>query len=202
MSTTAADNAFRERIEHAESLIRNLERDCDPATRARLQEIVQTLLDFHGTGLARIVDHLRESGTAGEAVLDRLAQDELVASLLLLYDLHPLGIEARVRQALERVRPYLKSHGGSVDLLGIHDGVVQLRLEGSCHGCGSSAATVKQLLEEAVLAAAPEITRVEAEGVASGVAPAAAFVSVDELVHRSNSKQGSRPLPVANPTVH
>lgn len=201
MSTTAADSAFRERIEQAETLIRNLESDADPATRARLQEIVQTLLDFHGTGLARILDHLREAGAPGEAILDRLAQDDLVASLLLLYDLHPLGVEARVRQALERVRPYLRSHGGSVELLGVQEGVVKVRLEGSCHGCGSSAATVKQLLEEAILAAAPEIARVEAEGMASPAAPVSAFVSVDELLQKNGSKHGSRALPVANPTA-
>lgn len=190
MAMTAADNAFRERIEHVESLIRELERSADPATRARMQEIVQALLDYHGTGLARILEHLNEAGEVGQAVLSQLVQDDLVSSMMLLYDLHPLGVQARVEQALERVRPYLKSHGGSVELLGIRDAVVRVRLEGNCHGCGSSAATVKQLLEEAILAAAPEVTEVEAEGVAAPAVAAAAFIGVDQLVLKNGSKNG------------
>ena len=74
-----------------------------------------------------------------------------MGGLLLLHGLHPLDLEARVRQALDKVRPYLRSHGGNVELLGVDEGVVRLRLEGSCHGCPSSAATMRQTIEEAIL---------------------------------------------------
>ena len=69
-------------------------------------------------------------------------EDELVAHLLLLHGLHPVPVRERVRGALDEVRPYLVAHGGGVELLGVADGVVRLRLEGACNGCPSSALTL------------------------------------------------------------
>ena len=85
--------------------------------------------------------------------------------LLLLYGLHPVPLETRVMGALDKVRPYLDSHGGNVELLGVADGVVRLRLQGSCKTCPSSAMTLKLAIEEAVYAAAPDVAAIEAEGV-------------------------------------
>lgn len=91
-------------------------------------------------------------------------RDEVVSGLLLLHGLHPDGLEDRVAQALEQVRPALQSHGGNVELLDVREGVVHLRLEGNCHGCPSSAATMKSTIEEAILAHAPEIVSIEVQG--------------------------------------
>ena len=66
------------------------------------------------------------------------------------------------------MRPYLRSHGGNVELLGVADGVVRLRLEGNCDGCPSSAATMTQTIEEAILAKAPDVAVVEVEGLEDG----------------------------------
>jgi Fe-S cluster biogenesis protein NfuA len=93
-----------------------------------------------------------------------LADDELLAHLLLLHDLHPVDVGTRVANALEEVRPYLGSHGGDVELLGVEEGVARLRLNGTCDGCPSSAVTLKHSIETAILRAAPELERVEAEG--------------------------------------
>jgi nitrite reductase/ring-hydroxylating ferredoxin subunit len=62
------------------------------------------------------------------------------------------------------VRPYLESHGGDVELLGVEDGVVRLALRGSCDGCASSTATLKLAIEDAIHKAAPDVEGVEAEG--------------------------------------
>jgi Fe-S cluster biogenesis protein NfuA/nitrite reductase/ring-hydroxylating ferredoxin subunit len=64
------------------------------------------------------------------------------------------------------VRPYMQSHGGNVELLGVEGGVARVRLEGSCDGCPSSTVTLKLAIEEAIMKAAPDLERVEAEGVA------------------------------------
>ena len=45
------------------------------------------------------------------------------------------------------------------------DGVVRLRMQGSCHGCPSSAMTLKNAIEEAIYAAAPDVAAIEVEGV-------------------------------------
>jgi Fe-S cluster biogenesis protein NfuA/nitrite reductase/ring-hydroxylating ferredoxin subunit len=128
------------------------------------EELVRLLVGLYGDGLGRIVAALADEGAAGAAVLDRLTADPLVESLLLLHDLHPLDVDARVQRALDRVRPYLGSHAGGVQYLGVHDGVARLRLEGSCHGCPSSTVTVQLAIQGAVQDAAPEVTDVVVEG--------------------------------------
>jgi Fe-S cluster biogenesis protein NfuA len=93
------------------------------------------------------------------------AADELVASLLLVQDLHPEPLDDRVEGALESVRPFLARHGGDVELLALDDemGAVKLRLLGNCDGCPSSAATLRGAVEVAILEAAPEVTRIVVE---------------------------------------
>lgn len=69
----------------------------------------------------------------------------------------------RVEQALESVRPYLKSDGGDVRIHAIHsDGSVELELMGSCESCSMSHMTMKAGLEEAIKRVAPEVSRVSA----------------------------------------
>jgi Fe-S cluster biogenesis protein NfuA len=164
MMTTLDAKEFQAELQRLDRLVQAAERFTDPAVQAHTREIVSALLSLHGAGLARLLAHLEEAGSAGRAVLDASAGDEVVAGLLLLHGLHPVAVEARVRQALDDVRPYLRSHGGNVELLGVRDGVVRLRLVGSCHSCPSSAVTMRQTIEEAILDKAPDVERVEVEG--------------------------------------
>src|SRR5262249_8168482 len=119
---------------------------------------------LYGDGLARVTAILAAHGEAGDGMLAALTEDPLVASLLVLHDLHPLSTDERISRALDQVRPYLGSHAGGVQYLGVRDGVARLRLEGSCHGCPSSTVTVRLAIETAVRDAAPEVTEVEVEG--------------------------------------
>ncbi len=135
--------------------------------QTRTREMVQALLDLHGTGLERLLEHIAEAGEAGRAILDSCVEDDVVGGLLLLHGLHPLDLEARLHQALEGVRPFVDSHGGNVELLGVRDGVVRLRLHGGGHSCPSSARTMQQTIEEAIYGKAPEVTAVEMEGEAA-----------------------------------
>jgi Fe-S cluster biogenesis protein NfuA len=142
-------------------------KDAAPAA----EELVRLLVGLYGDGLAHIVATLRDDGGPGVAMLHKLAEDPLVESLLLLHDLHPLDVDARVQRALDRVRPYLGSHAGGVEYLGTADGVARLRLEGSCHGCPSSTVTVQLAIQGAVQDAAPEVTEVVVEGMTAPSAP-------------------------------
>jgi len=150
-----------------EGLLAELRTITDRRARETAEELVRSLLELYGGGLARMMDIVFESGSGGE-LFDRFAADDLVASLLLLHDLHPEDAESRILYALDVVRPYLASHGGDVQLLGILDGVVRLRLLGSCHGCPSSSVTMKLAIEKAIGEAAPEVTRIEVEGAGEG----------------------------------
>jgi Fe-S cluster biogenesis protein NfuA len=136
------------------------------------EELVRLLVGLYGDGLARIMAVLNDGGEAGSALQDQLIADPLVESLLLLHDLHPLSIDDRIQRALDQVRPYLGSHAGGVMYLGVSDGVAQLRLEGSCHGCPSSTVTVQLAIEGAVRDAAPELTDVVVEGMTAPPEPA------------------------------
>jgi Fe-S cluster biogenesis protein NfuA len=139
-------------IDRVEALLDTVE-TFPPPQREVATELVQALLDMYGEGLSRIV-------AAGPVPVE----DELVAHLLLLHGLHPVPLHERVIGALDEVRPYLVAHGGGVELVGVDEGVVRLRLEGACNGCPSSALTLKSAVEEAISRAAPDVERIEAEG--------------------------------------
>jgi Fe-S cluster biogenesis protein NfuA/nitrite reductase/ring-hydroxylating ferredoxin subunit len=152
------DREGRQLVAELEARLEQLERLEEPAQSVAL-DAVQALLQVYGEALRRVV-----AGLDGEAA--GLAEDELLSHLLVLHDLHPVPVEERIAQALDGVRPYLRSHGGEVELLAVEDGVARLRLEGSCKGCPSSAATLKLAIEDAIREAAPELAGIEAEGVA------------------------------------
>ncbi len=158
--------AVRRRMQRIETLIHEIQSNADPATRARLEEVIRLLLELHGGGLERMLELIWDAGAAGEAIIhDSFVNDDYVANMLLLHGLHPLDLETRVQGALEKVRPYLKTHGGNVELLAVDEGVVRLRLEGSCHGCPSSDLTLKLAIETRIYDDAPDVTRIEVEGV-------------------------------------
>ena len=137
------------------------------------EELVQLLVSLYGDGLSHIVAAMTAGGEAGRAMLDTLAADPVVEGLLLLHGLHPLDVDARIQRALDQVRPYLGSHAGGVQYLGVsEDGVARLRLEGTCHGCPSSTVTVRLAIEGAVQDAAPEVTQVVVEGMTAPPEPA------------------------------
>lgn len=144
-------------FDRVDGLIGRLEANPDPVVRETVRDLVRELLEFHAAGLGRVMELGRERGD----FCTRLSADPKVEPLLLLHGLHPEPVEARVERALVKVRPYLSSHGGSVELVGIEEGRVRLRLLGSCTGCPSSAETLKHSVEEAILAAAPDTEGVE-----------------------------------------
>jgi Fe-S cluster biogenesis protein NfuA/nitrite reductase/ring-hydroxylating ferredoxin subunit len=165
-----------EQIARVEGLLEQLDALPD-AAREIATQAMQALLDLYGEGLERIVDVVaeRDDGTLADA----LADDELVAHLLLLHGLHPVSVEERVGGALEGVLPYLESHGGNVQLLGVEDGIVHLRLEGSCSGCPSSSMTLKLAIEDAIFKAAPDVEGVRAEGAVSPADPSSGLLQLE-----------------------
>lgn len=73
------------------------------------------------------------------------------------------NIRERVVKALERVRPYLQSDGGDIDLIDITpDMTVKVKLTGACHGCPYSMQTLKAGVEQAIMKEVPEVKKVVA----------------------------------------
>ncbi|HEX4306060.1 MAG TPA: NifU family protein [Solirubrobacterales bacterium] len=170
-AAAAGDSSSEELLERVQRLSERVERLEDRQARDAAQELVAAILEMHGAGLARIGAVLDEAGAAGEAAKAKLVADPVVASLLLIHDLYPVPLEQRVGEALEEVRPYMESHDGNVELLGVEDGVVRLRLAGSCDGCPASASTLELAIKEALEKAAPDLAGLEVEGVVAEQAP-------------------------------
>jgi len=153
---------FRGQSEQVEKLAARLDQAGDPEVRAAALQLVQSVVELHGAALQRLVDKCL--GTAeGERVLAAALEDNLVAGMFLLHSLHPDDIETRVIRGLESVRPYLQSHGGDCELVSVRDGIVRLKLHGSCGSCPSSSVTLRDAVEEALYEAAPEIVEIVAE---------------------------------------
>lgn len=153
---------FTRRSDRIEELVSRIESTGDPAIRAVAQELVQAVIEMHGVALDRILGAVAEL-PGGAAVLADSASDGLVSGVLSLHGIHPVALETRVAAALEKTRPYLKSHGGEVELASVEDGVVHLRLRGACGSCSSSSETLKSTLESAIYDAAPEVVAVVAD---------------------------------------
>src|ERR687896_1888398 len=132
------EGGLQERVARMETLLGEIEALDDPSAKAKAAEMVGVLLDLYGEGMARMMEVVAQ-GEESERTFEAFAGDELVSHLLLLHGLHPLDVETRVIKALEEVRPYLQSHGGNVELMGIERGVARVRMQGSCDGCPSSA---------------------------------------------------------------
>jgi Fe-S cluster biogenesis protein NfuA len=157
---------FRLQTERVEKLAARLESAGDPEIRATALDLVQSVVELHGAALQRLVESLTRTA-AGQQVLSEALENDLVASMLLLHNLHPDDLETRVLRGLEKARPYLKSHGGDVELAAVRDGIVHLRLHGTCGSCPSSSATLKNAVEDALFEVAPDIVEIVAENAAA-----------------------------------
>jgi Fe-S cluster biogenesis protein NfuA/nitrite reductase/ring-hydroxylating ferredoxin subunit len=202
-ATDSSSDVLREAGERIETLL-NASSVNGVAARERAEDLVRQLTTLYGEGLARVLRILDAATVLEQPVWDALLADEVVAGLLLVHGLHPQDLETRVESALESVRPYLGTHGGNVELLGVTDeGVVSLRMLGSCDGCPSSSVTLELAVESAVEAAAPEVTSIQvttgsasAAGGASG-ALVAPVIPISALRSRIGDARGEESGPVS-----
>jgi Fe-S cluster biogenesis protein NfuA/nitrite reductase/ring-hydroxylating ferredoxin subunit len=157
--------------------------------RERAEQLVGEVVDLYGAGLSRIVAAVGDQADPG--MLNRLVADDLVASLLLVHGLHPHDVRRRVSDALDRVRPYLGSHGGDVHLLDIVGDTVQLQFAGSCKSCPSSAVTLELAVEDAIRAAAPEVSSIEVVAPDAGAGKPATVIPAESLLASVHSRAPS-----------
>jgi Fe-S cluster biogenesis protein NfuA len=153
---------FTRRSDRIEELVSRMESSGDPAMRAVAQELLQAVLELHAVALDRMLAAVNALPN-GDAASRTLAADELVSNVLSLHGINPIPVEERVASALEKARPYLKSHGGDVELASVEDGTVHVHLQGTCGSCSSSSETLKSTVESAIYDAAPEVVTVIAK---------------------------------------
>lgn len=169
--TDGAVDEPRVLADRVDALLSNFDSVSTPRQARELaDELARTIVTLYGHGLERVLSIMHDAlGEQSDGVFTRLCDDPFVESLLCLHDLHPYSVEERVQRALDGVRPYLKSHEGDITISSVDDGVVMLRLQGTCDGCPSSEATVKLAVERAILERVPEIREVRAENLTPAV---------------------------------
>jgi hypothetical protein len=174
------DNDFQKRVQKIGALVHDLESIADPASRAAAKELVQLLMDLHGTGLERILEIVFQSGGSGAQIIDDLGRDSLVSSLLILYGLHPEELQTRVERKLDQIRSKLHKMGAEATLVSVNGGDVRLRVTVDGHVCGSTSQAVRATVEEAVYEAAPDLASLVVEGLEEPVS--SGFVAVEKLL--------------------
>jgi len=179
----AGEQEFQKKIRQLGSLAGELDQMPEGGSNVATRELVQLLMDVHGTGLDRIMELVFESAD-GPALVDKFARDPIVGDLLLLYSLHPDNLETRVLEGLETASARVRKFDAQVDLISIRDGAIQVRLTTASHGCASTAENLKAIVEECIYNRAPDLSSL-AVLAPDGEAPSG-FVSVENLLKASS----------------
>ncbi|MGZ4049012.1 MAG: NifU family protein [Bacteroidia bacterium] len=152
--------------DHIQQLIEEIETLPDLKTRKMMEECIQEILSFYGKGLEKILKIISNgNSSAAKDIYNELIEDSFVNGLLLIHDLHPLDLKTRLYKALEKVKPYMDSHGGSVEIVSLENGIAKLKLAGNCKGCPSSSSTLELGIRQAIEEYCPDLLALEVEGV-------------------------------------
>ncbi|KAL1462544.1 hypothetical protein WDU94_014373 [Cyamophila willieti] len=105
-------------------------------------EIFATIMDFFSSGLPVLTDTQPSSDTAIHE-----DDDETVQMIKELLD--------------TRIRPTVQEDGGDIQFISFEDGVVKLKMQGSCTSCPSSVVTLKNGVQNMLQFYIPEVVAVE-----------------------------------------
>ncbi len=199
----AEDKELQQRVQQIGELVAAIEASSDPALRSTARQLMQTLMELHGAALDRSLEIIADTGDPGMRVIDEMARDPLVSSVLVLHGLHPDTFETRVTKAVERLQNMLQRERARLELLAIKDGAVTLKVTPPEHACASTSKTLKATVEDAVYSAAPDIASLSIAGLEGK--PASGFVAVELLSecpsnarHQEAEQESKTHLPVMN----
>ena len=150
-------------VERLGALVGEFEALPYPQLRDKAADLLEAVDALHRRPLERLVAILGDSGQP--ALMDQLADDPLVRQLLVLYDLIPCDEVVQVEAALYPFRPYVQAHGGDIEVVGAANGIVRIRLSGTCQGCASSTDALRRSIEDALRSDLPGFKDLWLEGV-------------------------------------
>jgi hypothetical protein len=171
---------FRERVQQIGERVQQLGSIGDPTTRAKATELVQLLMELHGSAVERMLEVIFQSSNAGAKVIDELGEDPLVGSLLILYGLHPEDVQTRVEKKMKQIRSQLFKMGAEVTSIAVTGSDVLLRANLAGHACGSTTQKVRAAVEDAIYEAAPDLTSLTVEGLEEP--SSSGFVAMNSLL--------------------
>ena len=145
-----------ELLDQMEAMLAAVE-DLPPADRDNVLALLDAIDHFHRLALGhlgraldhRTIEHLRD----------------VHPSIAWLWEAYGVGLDDRAtaERAMQDIRPYIQSHGGEVDVLDVEEGIVRVRLSGSCSGCSASAITLQEGVEKAMRTHLPGFRGLEVE---------------------------------------
>jgi hypothetical protein len=172
VSADAAALVEHDRI--VERLLGEAEAACGPTAWPRVEALITSLVELYGEGLARLLEHARGEARSATDLDQRIAADEVVGSLLLLHDLHPVALDRRIERALERLHEEVP-HASSLAVVAVSDGVVKLRAVDS-----KATPPTSHVIARAIEREAPELAGVQVDGASpartDGLLPAGSLV--------------------------
>lgn len=174
------DKELQRRMQRIGGLVHEIEELTDPAAQAKAKELMQAVMELHGSGLERVMEIIFQAGEPGMRIIGELGNDPLVSSLLVLYGLHPDDLATRVTRAIESLSWELRAQSCEVELLGINGSEVRVRVSTGPHTCGSTAKQLRTTVEDAICAVAPDVTALVVEGLDGR--SASGFVALDKLM--------------------
>ncbi|MEN1705073.1 MAG: NifU family protein [Planctomycetota bacterium] len=147
-------------VDRARELLSPLDDDI----RRRAEDLVKARDEFIAAGVREMVRRMKQDEAAKRVLFD-LVDNPIVYAVLMELGIVKPDIMTRAARAMERIKPYIKGHGGDVELVKIEqtpEGLTAfVRMHGSCSGCSMSAATLGDGVSEAIKAQVPEIERIE-----------------------------------------
>ena len=155
-------HAGEEMVARLNLLVEELEQYTDTEVRDKALDLVQIILKLYGESLRRIMASF-DAEPQRDQILGRMANDEVIRSILLIHGLMPVSLYDRVATKLNELRPYLVSQGCDVELLGIDDARARIRLMRSGKGA-PPIAVLKADIEKALSEVAPDLAGIEIDG--------------------------------------
>lgn len=154
--TVASEAEFQQRMKQVEDLIAQIESHPDPAARDLARRLTRSLLDLHEVGIGRMLELLLNNSDVN-AIPDAWQEDPLVSNLLILHELHPLDADTRIAKAISELEPLLQQHRAELKVLKLTEQEVSVEFSGGCGHCQSSQAAIRQMVDDAICVAAPEL---------------------------------------------
>jgi hypothetical protein len=171
MNAKSDDQRLQSESLEIEHLLGEIEQLVPAPAWQRVERVIARVVRLYGAGLARVLDHAREAGAVAASFDERIAADDLLASLLVLHGIHPLPVEERVRRALQSARFELGIADHELELVGVTDGRVELRAAQALGGGAMASRVAEGAVRRVIESVAPEVTAVDIRGLAPPADP-------------------------------
>ncbi len=152
--------AFNQRMQRVQDCIAELAEQPNNPAYITASDLLRTFSELHAAGLQQMLTLIRNGGDAYRPLLEQFAQDDLIRSLLLCHDLHPVDLTTRLEEIISNLRPLLEAYGAAASLVAIEPGYVLVGLNVPASSGPSPVTMIQELLENAILVSAPDIAEV------------------------------------------